>query len=78
VHDEGDALIDLSGWTARKKIKSVTDQLLVSLKTTPTANGDVLTLGEAGWYGPNLRQHSYHGPTRLRRKASTTSSWSIR
>jgi hypothetical protein len=35
VYDEGDALIDLSGWTARMKIESVTDQLLVSLTTTP-------------------------------------------
>jgi hypothetical protein len=47
VYDEDDALIDLSGWPARMKIKSVTDQLLVSLTTTPTANGDVLTLGGA-------------------------------
>ena len=47
VHDEDDALLDLSGWTARMKIKSGTDQLLVSPTTTPTANGDVLTLGGA-------------------------------
>jgi hypothetical protein len=47
VYDDDDALIDLSSWTARMKIKSGTDQLLVSPTTTPTANGDVLTLGGA-------------------------------
>jgi hypothetical protein len=51
VYDEDDALIDLSGWAARMKIKSVSDRLLVSLTTTPTANGDVPTLGGAAGAG---------------------------
>ena len=77
MYDEDDALNDLSGWTARMEIKSVTDRLLVSPTTTPIANGDVPTLGGAAgtvriFVSLIPRTHSTSS------KASTASGWSIR
>jgi hypothetical protein len=39
--------VNLTGYNARMKIKDASGALVLSLSTTPTANGDVITLGGA-------------------------------
>lgn len=46
--DSTGALVNLTGWTATMKIWDVqTKNLLLTLTTTPDANGNVITLGGA-------------------------------